>query len=290
MMAGLAFTGLWLLVVLTGAIKAYPTNKASDHSGVSNTNPSFGFSWEEPAHGFVHKESAFQPASNPVLQLHPDKQPVFYPGDHIRPVPAPYGSNVFSPPVHQGNDGGFPVGSTQSRAQSAPDQVKWAVDPHTHFSGTTLPNDDRKFSESPSFMTPPFRPGETSYEERTYEEGDFHSESEDEGLPSQYLPVMAPNEPASGSPLGGLLNRLRLGYPLYEYMLLNRRFPPGTYTLTSDHLEHRKNQRHDSRYIGDPYRPDQKYRETFSYPNLQRHPIRSAQQRNYGYGSQNFFG
>ncbi|MED6240016.1 hypothetical protein ATANTOWER_014668 [Ataeniobius toweri] len=98
-----------------------------------------------------------------------------------------------------------------------------------------------------------------------YEQGEYNSEFEDKGPPAQYFPVHTLNEHAIGSPLalGILVDRLRLGYPLIEYMLLSRRYPPGTYTLSTNQLEHRKNQWQDSHHIGHPYRSGHKQLETF---------------------------
>ncbi|KAK5620620.1 hypothetical protein CRENBAI_021389 [Crenichthys baileyi] len=265
MMATVASSGLWLLVILNGAINGYPTEKALDPLGASSTNPSFGSTREEPAPGFLHAESAFPTTSNPVVQLHPVEQHV-HPSAPKRPVPALYGSNVYPAPVYQG--------SKQLQFQSPPKQVQWAVDPPTPFSGRgSSPGESRFVSESPSYVSSPglfpllFQPGEAAYEEKTYEQGEYDSESEDEGppAPAQYFPVHTLNEHAIGSPLalGILVDRLRLGYPLMEYMLLSRRYPPGTYRLSTNQLEHRKNQWQDSRHIGHPYRSSHKQLETF---------------------------
>ncbi|XP_014839868.1 PREDICTED: uncharacterized protein LOC106916235 [Poecilia mexicana] len=144
-------------------------------------------------------------------------------------------------------------------------------------------------SESPGNMSPPgpfpmFQPGEASYKERTYEQGDYNSESEDRGPPPQYLPVLPLNEFAIDGPQarGTLVARFRQGCPLLEYVLLSMRYPPGMYTFSTDQLDHRRNQRHDGGHVGDPYRCSQ----LETYPNRKRHPLRSPQQNigKAGYG------
>ncbi|XP_047243422.1 uncharacterized protein LOC124881718 isoform X3 [Girardinichthys multiradiatus] len=113
MMAAVASSGLWLLVILNAAINGYPTDKALDPLGTSSTNPSFGSTGEEPTPGFLHAESAFPTTSNPVVQFHPVEQHI-HPSAPKRPVPALYGS-VYPAPVYHG--------SKQPRFQSPPHQV-----------------------------------------------------------------------------------------------------------------------------------------------------------------------
>ncbi|XP_012724393.2 uncharacterized protein LOC105930640 [Fundulus heteroclitus] len=299
MMAGLASTGLWLLVILTGAINGYPAKTASSHPGASSANPPFGSSGVEPAPGSVPAKSAF-----PTAQFHPDAKPgSIHPGAPIKPVPAHHGSDAFPAPGHQGFAGGSQVGSIQPRLQSPPSQVQWAVAPPSPFSGRpSSPVEPSFVSEGPGYVSPPgpfpllFRPGETSYEEKMYEQGEYDSESQDKArkLPAQYFPVLAQNEFAVGSPLAlsSLVDRLRLGYPLMEYLWMTRRYPPGTYTFSTDQLEHRKNHWHDSRHIGDPYRYAQKQLEPLSYPRGIQHPFQPLQQRvgNAGYGLHDIYG
>ncbi|MED6285150.1 hypothetical protein CHARACLAT_026376 [Characodon lateralis] len=263
MMATVASSGLWLLVILNGAINGYPTEKALDPLGASSTNPSFGSTGEELAPGFFHAESAFPTTSNPVVQLRPVEQS-FHPSAPKNPVPALYGSDVYPAPVYQG--------SKQPRFQSPPNRVQWAVAPPTPFSGRgSSPGESSFVSEIPGYVSPPgpfsllFQPGEAAYEEKMYEQGEYNSESEDKGPPAQYFPVHTLNEHAIGSPLalGILVARLQLGYPLMEYMLLSKRYPPGTYTHSTNQLEHRKNQWRDSHHIGHPYRSGHKQLEMF---------------------------
>lgn len=172
---------------------------------------------------------------------------------------------------------------------------QWAVDPPTFSSKTSPAGEPRFVSESSSYQSAPgpfpqFQPGDASYEERIYEQGDYDSESEDKGPPAHYLPVLPLNELNVGSPLalGILVDRFRNGYPLMEYLLLRRRYPPGTYTLSANQLDHRNNQWHDSRQFGDPYRSSHKQLETFPYLYGKRHPI-GPMKTSIGHGGYGIF-
>lgn len=102
----------------------------------------------------------------------------------------------------------------------------------------------------PGPFLPVFQPGDFSYEEKTYEQGNYDTDAEEQGPPSQYLPVPVPtlNRLPISSPLAlhALLDRFRLGYPFMNYMLLPRQYPTGTYTLSTDNFEHGRNQWHNS--------------------------------------------
>lgn len=90
--------------------------------GASSTNP-FGSSRKKPGPGFSYAESAFPTAPKQAVLFHTDEQPRnTHPRAQMRPVPALYDANVYSPSVNRGFDGGFPVGSTQPRFQLPPNQ------------------------------------------------------------------------------------------------------------------------------------------------------------------------
>lgn len=137
----------------------------------------------------------------------------------------------------------------------------WSVQPPGPFYHKAPSNDDPRFASNPKppglhYASPPgpflpaLQPGDFSYVEKTYEHGNYDTDSEEESPPSQYLPAPVPalNMMSVSSPLAlnALLDRFRLGYPFMDYMLLARQHPTGTYTLSNDNYEHGRNQWHDS--------------------------------------------
>ncbi|KAF7231361.1 transcript variant X2 [Nothobranchius furzeri] len=217
MMADLASSWMWLVVMLAGAVTGYPT-----------------------------KNDFYQPQfSQPAAEM--------------RPVPALHASDTYPAHIYSEYGGSSPP---QSGPQVPPNQGNWAIPPSTLHYGASSPDELGIASEfvPPGYPYPPGpffphpQPGELSYEEKSFEQGNYNSESEEQGPPApplQYFPHPALSRLPIRSPLalGALLDQLQFGYPYIDYMLLNRKRPPGTYTFSTNTYKHGKNQRHDS--IGD---------------------------------------
>ncbi|XP_013875181.1 trithorax group protein osa [Austrofundulus limnaeus] len=252
MMAVLASSGVWFLVMLTGTSNGYSTMKALDPYSGYDVDFS-GSAGGVPPSGLT-EASPGSSSTYPVNQPAPYEQPEYIqPNAQMRQAPDHH-NYMHTAPVYSQYDGG----STQLKPQVPPFQDNWAVQPPSPFLHRAPFPDDPRFASNPEppgpHMSPPgsfypvLQPGDLTYEERTYEHGDHDSESE-EKIPPQYLPMAVPalNTLPIGSPLAlhALLNRFRLGYPFVDYNLVSRRRRPGKYTLSTDNFEHGQNLRHD---------------------------------------------
>ncbi|XP_017264589.2 uncharacterized protein LOC108231809 isoform X2 [Kryptolebias marmoratus] len=297
MMAVLVSSGVWLLVMLNGAVNGYPTKKALDPYSGYNVDFSSGSAGVPPS-GFAQAGSGSS-AAYPVFQSAPYEQPEYIqPSAQMRQAPDFYSYDAYTAPEYSQYDGSSPSGSTQSRPPVPPLQATWAVKPPGPFFHEAASPDDSKFASSPQppglhYVSPPvpflpvFQPGDFSFEEKTYEHGNYDTESEEQTPPSQYLPVPVPalNRLPISSPLAlrALLDRYRLGYPFVDYMLMTRPHPPGTYTLSTDSFEHGKNQWHNSIGAPDgPSKPLDPFRDPRSIKYLRRPVRRSVEKPFYG--------
>jgi len=121
----------------------------------------------------------------------------------------------------------------------------------------TSSSSSQGFASEPKQLGLPYtssslQPGEAFYTEKVYDHGNYDSETK-EASSVQYIPVQTPTQFPIGNllRLGPFVDGFWFGHPYIDRMLLTRRYPPGTYALSSSTLEHGRNHWHDTFNIKD---------------------------------------
>ncbi|XP_041832126.1 uncharacterized protein LOC121633888 isoform X2 [Melanotaenia boesemani] len=258
-----------MMASLTFSCHGYPTKKALDPRRAYNVNRSSGSNREGPASGSVQAESGSSAASNPILRSVPQEKPKYIqPSAKMEPVPAVHSSNTFAAPVYSGHDS-FPASS--SKSFQVPQTKDGGVEHSGTLYGTT--SSSLPFSSgsklpgltNPSPQSALVQPGDTSYRAKMYDRGSYESETE-ERPPSEYTPFRATTRFPVGSMLrfGPFVDGFWFGHPYLDRVLLTRKYPLGTYKLSSNTFEHGKNHWHDTIIVDNPTSPSTQQSNTFS--------------------------
>ncbi|XP_078131135.1 uncharacterized protein LOC144533565 [Sander vitreus] len=242
MMAVWCMSGALLLVLLTGLSYSYPMKQVG-------ANPaSAGSNWLLLSDGFAPSRSwaASKTVSNPA-------QSSF--------------QNAPAPP-------GYAQGSSAGPAPPASKQgISWDVAPPSPFSaGASTGPSTQQFASSgsvpqplglsivsqPDASLPQYRAGELIQEQRSFEQGNSESETEEQGSllpPPPVIYAAPPPQGFNGRPvLSGLAPYPYPNpYPYYDYMFLTGQYPPGTYTYASNSLEQGRDSWEEARYTKDNY-------------------------------------
>nr|XP_019947101.1 PREDICTED: uncharacterized protein LOC109632318 [Paralichthys olivaceus] len=264
MMAVWACSGALLLVLLTGASYSYPANKGFDASSAYGSSNSAnlvaaGSSWERPSSGFTDsgaRAAAAKTASNPArLQTASRKMPKYsQPGVQNAPVAA-----VDTYPAS--DRAGYPSRSSAGPAQqqASAQEINWLVAPPSPFSPEERPSARRFVSSKPealgsSYVGPPappqFQAGELSHAETSYENGDYESETEEQGIPPPPAGVAVADGPVTNGELKSVPGGGWVVYPYpIGYMFLTGRYPPGTLSHSRNSFEKGRDSWHDTHNI-----------------------------------------